>query len=100
MAKTRRNVGAHKSKYEHLCYTRAAAEALLPPVGTKMRRIPTALQSDGPYKNGNVQDCTVVAVSRQGLWFRVHYEDLGFDECIKVPDEQLQQAQHVGGARR
>ena len=27
-----------------------------------------------------------------GLWFRVFYEDLGFSECIKVPDVQAQGA--------
>lgn len=67
-------------------YSREDLEAMLPQVGTKMTRIPTALQSDGPYKNGNLQPCTVVAVNGPGLWFRVHYDRLGFCECIKVPD--------------
>jgi hypothetical protein len=88
--KTYMKLDIGKPKLPAKCYTRADAEALLPAVGTKMRRIPSMLQSEGSNKKGSPQRCTVKAVSRPGLWFRVFYEDLGFSECIKVPDVQLQ----------
>lgn len=96
MAKKRLNVGAFKSKTEHLCYTRAELEAMLPKVGEKMMRVPSAL-ADTYGIHRRPQPCTVVAVNLNGLWYRVYYEDLGFSECYKVPESQLGPN---GGVRR
>jgi hypothetical protein len=93
--KTHRKLGAKTEKPGVLLYgyyTPETAAALLPPIGKQMQRIPRALQSEGPHQRGQVHPCTVVEVNPQKLWFRVRYDDLGFCECIKVPDVQLQRA--------
>lgn len=62
------------------------ARTLLPKVGDVRMEIPTT------YKTGSCasmtparQECTVVEVNREHLWYRVRFNDTGWYECYKVP---------------
>lgn len=68
------------------------AERLLPKVGDKLRKAPTIVHLRGLSQEAKVQECEVVEVNREHLWYRVKFEN-GFTECYKVPERQ------AGGAR-
>ena len=63
------------------------AQNLLPKVGDKLRKAPTIVHLRGLIQTAEVQECEVVEVHRDHLWYRVKFKN-GFTECYKVPEEK------------
>ena len=98
MARKRSDRLIHATKAKNLTlYSREELEAMLPQVGEHMMHRPTTTTDDAHGDYGEAHPCTVVAVNRNGLWYQVYYDALGFRECYKVPDLELQPN---GGGRR
>lgn len=68
--------------------TKKDVQNMLPKVGDKMRKKPTLLRAGGQAEERPAQDCVVVEVNREHLWYRVRFES-GAHECYKVPEDKL-----------
>lgn len=63
------------------------ARALLPQVGDVRWEVPTIGKTGTCHQliKEEPQECTVVEVHPDRLWYRVKFKDTGFFECYKVP---------------
>ena len=68
--------------------TKKDVQNMLPKVGDKMKKRPTIIHLRGLTQEAPLQDCVVVEVNREHLWYRVRFES-GAHECYKVPEDKL-----------